>query len=89
MEKQIEELSDVSTSDLLQSKLVVHNDEFNSFEWVIECFIKYLKHESTQAEQCARLIDSIGKYSVKNGSYEELLLYKVALIDAGLSVTIE
>ncbi len=84
-----EELSDTCIDDLLESKLVVFNDDVNSFEWVIECFINYLKHSSEQAEQCAWIIHEKGKCSVKNGTKEELLPIKVALTDAGLSAEIQ
>ena len=83
------ELSDVSIDDLFNSKLVVYNDDHNSFEWVIECFCKYLKHSSEQAEQCAMLIHTKGKCDVKTGSKSDLKPIKEALVDAGLSAVIE
>jgi ATP-dependent Clp protease adaptor protein ClpS len=83
------ELSDVSVDDLFNSKLVVYNDDHNSFQWVIECFCKYLKHSSEQAEQCALLIHTKGKCDVKTGSKSELKPFKEALVDAGLSAVIE
>lgn len=83
------ELSDVSIADLFNSKLVVYNDDHNSFEWVIECFCKYLKHSSEQAEQCAMLIHTKGKCDVKSGSKSDLKPFKEALVDAGLSAVIE
>lgn len=83
------EISDVSLDDLLGSKLVVFNDDVNSFEWVIECFCNYLKHSSEQAEQCAMMIHNKGKASVKNGTKEELLPFKTALDDAGLTTEIQ
>ena len=83
------ELSDVSIDDLFNSKLVVYNDDHNSFEWVIECFCKYLKHSSEQAEQCAMLIHTKGKCDVKTGSKSDLKPFKEALVDAGLSAVIE
>lgn len=89
MIKETEELSDVSIDDLLESKLVVYNDEHNSFEWVIECFCKYLQHGSDQAEQCAFIIHNKGKCDVKRGTIDELLPYKTALADAGLTVEIQ
>lgn len=85
----MDELSEVSIDDLLENKLVVYNDDVNSFEWVIECFMNYLKHSSEQAEQCAYMIHSKGKASVKNGTKEELLPFKVALDDAGLTTEIQ
>jgi len=83
------ELSDVSVDDILNSKLVVYNDDHNTFEWVIECFCKYLKHSSEQAEQCALLIHTKGKCDVKTASKSVLKPFKEALTDAGLSAVIE
>jgi len=89
MVKEVEEISDVSIDDLLENKLIVWNDDVNTFEWVIECLIKYAKHSPEQAEQCAYLIHYKGKCMVRNGSMEELLPIKVALTDAGISAEIQ
>jgi ATP-dependent Clp protease adaptor protein ClpS len=86
---EIDELSDVSIEDLLNSKLIIYNDDVNTFEWVIECLCKYCKHTPEQAEQCAYLIHHSGKCQVKSGSKEELQSMKEALTDAGLSAVIE
>lgn len=86
---EIEELSDVSIEDLLSSRLIVYNDDVNTFKWVIQCLCKYCKHTPEQAEQCAYLIHHSGKCNVKRGSKEELLPIKEALTDAGLSAVIE
>lgn len=83
------ELSEVNIDDLLNSKLIVFNDDHNSFEWVIECFCKYLKHSAEQAEQCALIIHTKGKASVKEGTKEELKPLKTALDDAGLTTEIQ
>lgn len=83
------ELSDVTVEDLLGSKLVVYNDDHNSFEYVIECFCAYLKHSSEQAEQLAWIIHNKGKATVKDGTKTELEPYHRALVDAGLSAEIE
>lgn len=84
-----EEIGEVTIEDLLGCKLVVYNDDHNSFEWVIECFCKYLKHSHEQAEQLAWIIHNKGAADVKNGTREELEPYKTALQDAGLTVEIE
>ena len=63
---EIEELSDVSIEDLLSSRLIVYNDDVNTFEWVIQCLCKYCKHTPEQAEQCAYLIHHSGKYQKKH-----------------------
>lgn len=84
-----EEIGEVTIEDLLGSKLVVFNDDHNSFDYVIECFMVYLKHTHEQAEQCAMTIHNKGKYAVKEGTREELEPYKTALSDAGLTVEIQ
>lgn len=72
-----------------QNKLVVWNDDFTTFDTVIAAFCSVLKHSSEQAEQCAFIIHTKGKYCVKSGSYSELKPYKDALNNFGLEVTIE
>ena len=69
--------------------LIVWNDEVNSFEWVIETLIEICGHSQEQAEQCAIIIDSKGKYSVKEGSYETLKPMCDAITDRGIGATIE
>lgn len=85
----VEDLEDIDISDLLNKKLIVYNDDHNTFEHVIETFMTVLKHDVEQAEQCAWIIHSKGKCAVKEGSYDELSKYKTALTDAGLKATIE
>ena len=69
--------------------LVVWNDEVNTFEWVIESLIDICNHTPEQAEQCAIIIDSKGKYSVKEGSYDILKPMCDAITDRGINATIE
>lgn len=84
-----EEIGETTVDDILGNKLVVFNDDVNSFEWVEECFMKYLKHTPEQAQQCALIIHNKGKCSVKEGTREELVPYKTALDDAGLTTEIQ
>ena len=81
-------------TDLLTSlddfcTLIVWNDDVNTFEWVIETLIKICGHTQEQAEQCAIIIDSKGKYAVKEGSYELLKPQCDAITDRGINATIE
>jgi len=73
----------------LPAQLIVYNDDHNSFDWVIECFMSILGHTSVQAEQLALIIHTKGKATVKTGPKEELLPPKDALIDRGLSAVVE
>ena len=69
--------------------LIVWNDDVNTFEWVIETLIEICGHSQEQAEQCAIIIDSKGKYSVKEGSYDVLKPMCDAITDRGINATIE
>ena len=51
-------------------KLVLHNDDVNTFDFVIECLIEICKHTLEQAEQCTILVHYKGKCTVKTGSME-------------------
>jgi ATP-dependent Clp protease adaptor protein ClpS len=69
--------------------IVVYNDDVNSFQHVIECFMKYCEHNPIQAEQCALLIHYNGRTGVKNGSYDKLKPVCEALLEQGLTAKIE
>ena len=71
------------------NSLVLHNDEVNTFDFVIECLIDICEHTTEQAEQCTYLIHYKGKCDVKKGSFDFLRPIRHALIDQGLNATIE
>lgn len=85
-----EELS-TKVEDILSSPyiLMLHNDDFNSFDWVIECLIKVCKHDFEQASQCAHLVHFTGKCDVKRGDQETIQKMYNKLKSAGLSTTME
>jgi ATP-dependent Clp protease adaptor protein ClpS len=70
-------------------QIVVYNDDFNTFDHVINSLIKVCKHDSIQAEQCTFLIHYKGKCSVKKGSYEKLEPMCTALLERGITAEIE
>lgn len=69
--------------------LVIWNDDVNTFEWVITALIEICNHTTEQAEQCAIIIDSKGKYAVKEGSYDQLKPMCDAITERGINATIE
>lgn len=81
--------TDVLTEEISGFNLIVWNDEVNTFEWVITTLIEICKHTEEQAEQCALLIHTQGKYAVKQGSYEALKPMCEAICDRGINATIE
>ena len=82
-------LEQLEESEVSDKQIIVYNDDFNTFEFVIESLIKVCKHEALQAEQCTYLIHHKGKCSVKKGSAEELEPMCTALLDRGLTAEIE
>ncbi len=70
-------------------RLIVWNDEVNTFDWVIETLIDVCGHDQMQAEQCAWLIHTFGKYAVKNGDYDTLKQMCDAITDRGIGATVE
>ena len=69
--------------------LVVWNDEVNTFEWVIETLMEVCGHSAEQAEQCAMIIHTQGKYAVKNGAYQDLKPMCDAITERSIGATIE
>lgn len=78
-----------SVSNLGNNMLILHNDEVNTFEYVIDILIKVCEHNNEQAEQCAYITHYKGKCDIKKGSFDYLKSYKDDLINKGLNVTIE
>jgi ATP-dependent Clp protease adaptor protein ClpS len=70
-------------------RLDLHNDDFNSFDWVITCLMKVCGHEHEQANQCAHIVHYKGKCDVKYGDFETISVMKEKLQSSGLSVTME
>lgn len=70
-------------------KLIVWNDEVNTFEWVIQSLVEVCGHTSQQAEQSALIIHNRGKYIVKEGSTNRLNPMREALVDRGIGATVE
>lgn len=71
------------------SKIVVFNDDYNTFDWVIQSFVEVCRCSAAQAEQLSYLVHFKGKATVKTGSKKELKPMKDALVDRGISAVIE
>lgn len=81
---------DLSDSDIGErAQLIVYNDDHNTFDWVIQCFMEVLDHTNAQAEQLSLIIHFKGKATVKTAPKNILKPKKDALVDRGLSAVIE
>ncbi|UZO79247.1 ATP-dependent Clp protease adaptor ClpS [Aquimarina sp. ERC-38] len=71
------------------NQIVLFNDDFNTFDHVIEMLIVACDHSALQAEQCAMLVHYKGKCTVKTGGYEDLVPRCSKLLEAGLTAEIQ
>ena len=69
--------------------LVVFNDNFNTFDHVIQTLVKICRHDINQAEQCTWIIHFKGKCSVKTGSFAKLKPMHSGICDAGINAEIQ
>ena len=85
-EELVDVMEAVETTDLMD--LVVFNDDFNTFDHVIDTLMRVCKHSAEQAEQCTIIIHYKGKCPVKNGSFEFLKPLREAICEAGIDARI-
>ena len=70
-------------------KLILWNDETNTFEHVINCLMKHLQYTESQAEKIAWTVHTKGKCIVLEGTYTEVEVYRKILKSEGLTVSVE
>lgn len=88
---QYSESSDIKElQDKKQNRnLILHNDEVNTFDFVIESLIDVCEHDNEQAEQCTFIVHYKGKCDVKKGSFQSLRPLRRELVNRGLTATID
>lgn len=72
-----------------EHKVILHNDDVNTFDYVIQSLIEVCKHDFVQAEQLTLIVHYKGKATVKTGDLEELTQVCSALLDRGLSAELK
>lgn len=60
------------TGQDLGNEIVLYNDDFNTFEYVIHSLIEVCGHDPEQAQQAALIAHYKGKCGVKSGDREVL-----------------
>jgi ATP-dependent Clp protease adaptor protein ClpS len=89
MEVEVLEKKETKTNVSQGAKLTLHNDNWNSFDHVIECLINVCKHHPHQAEQCTMLVHFKGECVVKIGDTDALNKMKIELETRQLVVTLD
>ena len=80
------------TTDTLDSKdkvLILYNDDYHTFDYVIDALIDICKHEEEQAVQCTYLVHYKGKADVKKGTFSFLKPMMTQLRKRDLKAVIE
>lgn len=84
-----EQDTDTLVEDEYLHRLIVWNDDVNTFDWVIQSLVEICGHSEEQAEQCAIIIHMRGKYAVKEASLDILKPMREGLTDRGIHATID
>ena len=69
--------------------LILHNDDYHTFDYVIDALVSICDHEIEQAVQCTYIIHYKGKADVKKGTYNYLKPMMTKLRGKDLKATIE
>lgn len=89
-EKHKEEISEGNDQQNSRERfLVLHNDDYHTFDYVINALIEICEHDFIQAEQCTLLVHYKGKCDVKKGSLSYLKPLRRAFTQKDLKATID
>lgn len=83
------EEEEVDVIDVETHRLIVFNDDVNTFDHVIQTLIDVCDHTPEQAEQCTIIIHYKGKCSVKEGEFDKLVAMRNAICDRGISAEVQ
>jgi len=81
------QLPEVGVEDV--KEIVLYNDDFNTFDFVIETLIEVCEHTVEQAETCTWIVHYKGKCAVKSGFINDLQPIYQELTNRTLTAKIE
>jgi len=88
MKKSQDSTSKQKSRKINNKSLFLINDDFNSFDYVVDCLTAICDHETIQAEQCALLTHYKGSCEIAMGENADLELLREDLVLYGLNVEI-
>ena len=88
MKKSQDSTSKQKSRKINNKSLFLINDDFNSFDYVVDCLTAICDHEIIQAEQCALLTHYKGSCEIAIGENADLELLREDLALYGLNVEI-
>lgn len=84
-----ETLTSITDDDELGARLILYNDDYHTFDFVIECLQNVCGLELHQAEQLTLLVHYKGKATCKRGSREKLDEMCGKLVGKGLDAEVK
>lgn len=82
-------LDEILSSLKTVHRLILWNDDVNTFDHVIFCLMKYLDYSENQAEKIAWTVHNEGKCAILEGSLTEMEVYRKILKQEGLTVSVD
>lgn len=88
---EVEEQIDLLTNEEVDEghRVILYNDDHNTFDYVITTLVELCEHKVLQAEQCAYIVHNHGKCCVKEGSEKKMLNICREMRRRGLSAVVE
>lgn len=84
-----QKLGSEETNSQNKATLVLHNDDVNTFDYVMDTLVEVCDHSLTQAEQCATITHYKGKCEVRTGTFSEMKELRFELISRGLKASVD
>ena len=85
-EKDIKKQTEINDDE---THLIVYNDDYNTFDFVIFCFMVVCQLEFEVAVERTFYIHNNGFGVVRSGEFEEINNMKKRLIDCGLTASVQ
>lgn len=70
-------------------RLILKNDDENSYLFVIAALMRFCGHDKEQAEQCAVIAHNNGKCDITSGNIIDMMELQAEMTDIGLEVELE
>jgi len=70
-------------------RLILKNDDENSYLFVIAALMRYCGHGKEQAEQCAVIAHNNGKCDITSGNLLDMMELQSEMIEIGLEIELE
>ena len=78
-----------SKTGIKLKSLVLLNDDYNDFDYVIDCLVLVCNHTLLQAEQLSLITHYNGRCEIKTGTFVDMLNLKKDLTLYGLDLEIQ